>query len=71
VSFCFETDINQASGQNIHDMGEMISTALQRELKIKEVPITLVGIIEGVAKMSATIFRKAFFGVFIIRGEEL
>ena len=50
---------------------EMKYTAILHGFKIQEVPITFVDRLEGVSKMSAKIFKEAFYGVLIIRGKEL
>jgi len=50
---------------------EMKYTAHLRGFKLVEVPITFVDRVLGSSKMSAKIFKEAFFGVFLIKGKEL
>ncbi|MBL4625420.1 MAG: polyprenol monophosphomannose synthase [Flavobacteriales bacterium] len=50
---------------------EMKYTAHLHGFKLVEVPITFVDRVLGTSKMSAKIFKEAFFGVFLIRGKEL
>jgi len=50
---------------------EMKYTAHLHGFKLVEVPITFVDRVLGSSKMSAKIFKEAFFGVFLIKGKEL
>ena len=50
---------------------EMKYTAHLHGFKLVEVPITFVDRVLGTSKMSAKIFKEAFFGVFLIKGKEL
>ena len=50
---------------------EMKYTAYRHGFKLVEVPITFIDRVLGTSKMSAKIFKEAFFGVFLIRGKEL
>lgn len=61
---------------NIRFMGyafqvEMKYTAHLHGFKLVEVPITFIDRVLGESKMSAKIFKEAFFGVFLIRGKDL
>ena len=50
---------------------EMKYTAHLHGFKLVEVPITFVDRVLGSSKMSAKIFKEAFFGVFLIKGKDL
>ncbi|MBL4653003.1 MAG: polyprenol monophosphomannose synthase [Flavobacteriales bacterium] len=50
---------------------EMKYTAYRHGFKLVEVPITFIDRVLGTSKMSAKIFKEAFFGVFLIKGKEL
>ncbi|MGL5888399.1 MAG: polyprenol monophosphomannose synthase, partial [Bacteroidia bacterium] len=46
---------------------EMKYTSYRLGFKIREVPITFIDRLEGVSKMSTSIFREAFLGVLQMR----
>lgn len=64
-------DLNKIRFMGYAFQVEMKYTAHLHGFKLVEVPITFVDRVLGSSKMSAKIFKEAFFGVFLIKGKEL
>ena len=64
-------DLNKIRFMGYAFQVEMKYTAHLHGFKLVEVPITFIDRVLGSSKMSGTIFKEAFFGVFLIKGKEL